>query len=123
MNVRIALRAALLAFAVALPTLPALRAQAEPTAEEIEKFKWQRLVHEADDRIADARHTLETATITRDTAARQTVMMPTGPNLAARAAAEEAVKAAQASIAAAEKAKVDLLEQARQAGVPPGWFR
>ena len=111
------------ALAIALTAAPTSRAHAEPTAEDIEKFKWRRLLREADERISDTKHTLESAKITRDSAARQSVLMPTGPNLAARAAAEEAVKTAEAAIATAEKAKVDLLEQARQAGVPPGWLR
>lgn len=87
------------------------------------KARWQRLLREADERIADAQHKLEAARIALDTASRQAVVITTGPTMAARAAAIEAVKQCEADLLAAKKAKDDLLEQARQENVPPGWLR
>jgi sugar-specific transcriptional regulator TrmB len=91
--------------------------------EEALKARWQRLVREADERIRDAEHAVESAKKTLDVAANQVVLMTTGHTMAARAAAVEALKKAEAEVEVARKAKVDLLERARLENVPPGYLR
>ena len=93
------------------------------TPDEALKLRWQRLLREADEAIADAQHKLDAAKQSVEVTARQAVLMTTGPNIAARAAALEAQKKAETDLAAAQKAKTDLLEKARVEGVPPGFLR
>jgi hypothetical protein len=123
---RLALTAALSSVPlVSLAPAPA-DAQAVPAAlspEEALKARWQRLVREADERIRDAEHAVESAKKTLDVAANQVVLMTTGHTMAARAAAVEALKKAEAEVEVARKAKVDLLERARLENVPPGYLR
>lgn len=93
------------------------------TPDEALKLRWQRLLREADEAITDAQHKLDAAKQAVEVSARQAVLMATGPNIAARAAALEAQKKAETDLAAAQKAKTDLLEKARVEGVPPGYLR
>ena len=94
-----------------------------PTPDELLKARWQRMMREADEKIADTRHQVETAKIALDAAVRQAITVPTGQSQTARTAAVDAVAAAEAALAAAQKAKEALLDRARQEGVPPGYLR
>lgn len=98
-------------------------APATLSADEALKLRWQRLLREADERISDAQHTLDSARQAAEVASRQAVLMGSGQNLAARAAALDAQKKAEDDLALAQKAKTDLLEKARVEGVPPGYLR
>ncbi len=109
------------ALGVVSPTLA--QTPAALTPDEALKLRWQRLLREADESIADAQHKLDVAKQAVDVSARQAVLLATGPNIAARAAALEAQKKAETDLAAAQKAKADLLEKARVEGVPPGFLR
>lgn len=115
--------AAALSFPVGTAAVWAQTALPALSTEEALKARWQRLLREADDRIHDAEHGLESAKHTHDAAARQAVLMTTGHSMAARATAIEALKKAESDLEAARKAKVDLLEQARRENVPPGYLR
>jgi hypothetical protein len=115
--------AAALAFTIGPAPVGAQPAPATLSPDEALKARWQRLLREADERIRDAEHGLESAKQTLDVAARQVVLMTTGHTMAARAAAVEALKKAETDLEAARKAKVDLLEQARRENVPPGYLR
>lgn len=104
--------------------LPALADEAaSPSPDAMLKLRWQRLLREADDKIADAQHKVDSARQAAEVASRQAVLVGSGQNMAARVAAMDAQKKAEADLAAAQKAKVDLLEQGRVEGVPPGYLR
>lgn len=113
------------AAALSLPLSPTRTAHAQPaaSADELLKMRWQRLLREADEKIADAQHRVDTARQAAETAARQAVLVTSGQSMAAKVAALEAQKQAELDLEAARKAKVDLLERARVEGVPPGYLR
>lgn len=91
--------------------------------EAAEEARWRRLAREAREKIADAEHARETARLAFEQASRQALTVTSGPNLAAKAAAQKALEKAEADLAAARKALEDLEERARRAGAPPGWLR
>ncbi len=85
--------------------------------------RWQVLVREARERIADAEHERAGAQAALEQAQRQAITVPSGQALAAREAAQIALAGAEQKVALAKAALEALQEQARRQGVPPGWIR
>jgi hypothetical protein len=107
--------AALLA-APGAPSLEAPRAEALPEASEREP--WQ-------ERVAEARELVLRAQERRDAAetAVERMRHSRHPRGEAREALFAEREAARLDVAEAERALEELLEEARRAGVPPGWLR
>jgi len=106
----------------ALSSAPGIALHATPATAALPKTsqyeRWR-------DRVAEARAEVERAHERRDTAEKAVDRMRHShhPRGAAREALLAEREEARAGVTGAEKALEDLLEQARRAGVPPGWLR
>ena len=109
---------ALAALAGLLAGWPDAPAVARPRPDEAERVAWQ-------ERIAQARAALDEAQRRSDAAeaAVQKMRHRRKPRGDAREALFAERDAARTDHAEAERALAELLEQARRAGVPPGWLR
>jgi len=108
-----------LAGLLAAPSAPALAAGTQPAlVDESERESWQ-------ERVAGARAELERAQKRRDAAdtAVDRMRHRKHPRGEAREALFTEREAARAGLAEAERALDETLDEARRAGVPPGWLR
>jgi hypothetical protein len=98
-------------------------AAAPAGASAADEKRWQILVREARERIADAEHERDNARAALDQAQRQAITIPSGQAYAAREAAGAKLAETEQKVAEARAAFEQLQEDARRQGIPPGWLR
>lgn len=90
---------------------------------QLSEQEWRFRVSEARSRVQKARERLDTLSELHLVPGMQYVDEKGKPLITSVGQLQGLVEEARAELAAAEKALADLLEQARRAGVPPGWLR